>query len=544
MDPKKIVAVFILLFISFLQVTAQPKYVSKVWVADKGNGTYQNPVLWADYSDPDAIRVGNDYYLVASSFNAVPGLPILHSKDLINWHILNYALKKQEPAAVYNTPQHGKGVWAPAIRYHHNEFYIFYPDPDYGIYMIHTKDPAAAWSKPVLMLPGKGIIDPCPLWDDNGTAYLVTGWAASRAGVNSLLTVYKMKPDGTAVLDEGKHVYDGHVTDPTVEGPKLYKRNGYYYLFAPAGGVVTGWQIVLRSKSIYGPYERRKVMEQGATDINGPHQGAWVTTVTGEDWFLHFRDKGAYGRILYLEPMAWKNDWPVMGTDPKGTGMGTPVQTYRKPNAGKIYPIETPIETDEFNTDTLGLQWQWQANSMIQWYALMKGAGYLRLFAYPSDTGKNLWTVPNLLLQKIPAPACTVTAKISLTVDKDACNGKKAGLVLMGSDYAYISINRNEAGYSIRQVICKNADQHQEEEIAAAAALSAGTAYLRMTIAAPDAQCQFSFSEDGITYKTLGKSFEAKPGRWIGAKIGLFCTATPASKTSGYADIDWFRITK
>jgi beta-xylosidase len=181
---------------------------------------------------------------------------------------------------------------------------------------------------------------------------------------------------------------------------------------------------------------------------------------------------------------------------------------------------------------------------MIQWSALINGAGYLRLFAYPSDTGKNLWTVPNLLLQKIPAPAFTVTTKINFTVDKDACTGKKAGLIVMGTDYGYISVNRNTAGYNIRQVICKNAEQHQEEEIAAEAPLSAGAAFLRVTVTAPDALCQFSYSEDGITYKNLGKTVEAKPGRWIGAKIGLFCTATPATKNSGYADFDWFRITK
>jgi beta-xylosidase len=178
---KKIISISAVLLFIVCNLYAQQKKVSVVWVADKGDGTYQNPILHSDYSDPDAIRVGNDYYLVASSFNCMPGLPILHSKDLVNWRIINYALKKQIPEDVYNTPQHGKGVWAPAIRYHNNEFYIFYPDPDYGVYMIKTKNPASDWSNPLLVLPGKGIIDPCPFWDEDGKSenQLLIGFSQS-----------------------------------------------------------------------------------------------------------------------------------------------------------------------------------------------------------------------------------------------------------------------------------------------------------------------------------------------------------------------------
>ena len=157
-------------------------------------------------------------------------------------------------------------------------------------------------------------------------------------------------------------VFDGHDAHPTVEGPKFYKRNGFYYIFAPAGGVPTGWQLVLRSKNIYGPYEEKIVLAQGNTTVNGPHQGAWVDTQTGEDWFLHFQDKGAYGRIVHLQPMIWKNDFPVIGVDKDGDGTGEPVLTYKKPNVGKTYPIETPPDSDEFDDAKLGLQWQWHAN--------------------------------------------------------------------------------------------------------------------------------------------------------------------------------------
>jgi beta-xylosidase len=259
---KQIVVAIITAAILSGTIQAQP-YASKVWIADNGNGTYRNPILHADYSDPDAIRVGDDFYLVASSFEDIPGLPILHSKDLVNWSILTHALKRQPPFEHFSKTQHGNGVWAPSIRYYKNEFYIYYPDPDFGIYVIKAKNAAGPWSEPTLVEAGKGLIDPCPLWDDNGKVYLVHGFAGSRAGIKSVIVVKQLNAEGTKVTDAGKIVFDGHDADPTLEGPKFYKRNGYYYIFAPAGGVSTGWQLALRSKNIYGPYERKVVMDQG-----------------------------------------------------------------------------------------------------------------------------------------------------------------------------------------------------------------------------------------------------------------------------------------
>jgi len=523
----------------------QNNYVSKAWVSDNGDGTYKNPVLFADYSDPDAIRVGDDYYMIASSFNCIPGLPVLHSKDLVNWRIINHALKKQVPADIYDAPLHGKGVWAPAIKYHKDEFYIYYPDPDYGIYMIKTKNPANDWEKPVLVLPGKGIIDPSPFWDEDGKAYLAVAWAASRAGVNSVLTFYRMNAEGTTVIDEGKNVFSGHDFHHTVEGPKIYKRNGYYYVFAPAGGVATGWQLILRSKNIYGPYEEKVVLEQGNTSINGPHQGALVDTKTGESWFLHFQDRGAYGRILHLQPVNWENDWPVIGADPDGDGKGEPVLTYKKPNVGKVYPINTPAESDEFSSDTLGLQWQWHANPKVTWNALLAGNGFMRLFAFPQPKDAvNLWPVPNLLLQKFPAPDFTATTKVEWNIEWDVWQTKKAGLLIMGNDYAYLSISKNEKGYVVSQVICTEALNNQPEQIIAEVPVNAKEVYLRVNVKSPDAVCTFSYSEDNVNFKPIGKPFKAEPDKWIGAKVGLFSTSAPDVRTGGYADVDWFRIDK
>ncbi|RYE04898.1 MAG: glycosyl hydrolase 43 family protein, partial [Sphingobacteriales bacterium] len=329
--------------------------------------TYKNPVLYADYSDPDAIRVGEDYYLISSSFDAVPGLPILHSKDLVNWRLIGHALKRQVPLKHFQKTQHGNGVWAPSIRYRKGEFYIYYPDPDFGIYLTKSKSITGPWSDPILVAEGEGLIDPCPLWDDNGQVYLAYAFAGSRAGIKSVIAVKELNTHGTAALDEGTIVYDGHEIDPTIEGPKFYKRNGYYYIFAPSGGVSTGWQLVLRSKNIYGPYERKVVMAQGKSTVNGPHQGAWVDTKGGEDWFLHFQDKEAYGRVVHLQPMKWVKDWPVIGVDEDGDGSGDPVMQYKKPAVGKAYPLETPPESDEFNDNKMGLQWQWQSNPQANW---------------------------------------------------------------------------------------------------------------------------------------------------------------------------------
>ncbi|MBN1925988.1 MAG: glycoside hydrolase 43 family protein, partial [Prolixibacteraceae bacterium] len=325
--------------------TWQSHYVSQVWLTDNGDGTYTNPILQADYSDPDVIRVGDDFYMTASSFNSSPGLPILHSKDLINWQIVNHALPVL-PNEVYDFPQPGRGVWAPCIRYHNNEFYIFWGDPDFGIYRVKANDPRGKWEKPVLVKEGKGMIDPSPLWDDDGNAYLITAWAGSRAGVNSILTIWQMSPDATELLDNGRNIYSGHDLNHTVEGPKFYKINGYYYIFAPAGGVEFGWQLVLRSRNVYGPYEEKTVLAQVDTDINGPHQGGYVETQSGEPWFLHFQDNRVYGRILHLNPVNWVYGWPVMGYDNDGDGCGEPVRIHKNPDVGRQWPIATPAETD------------------------------------------------------------------------------------------------------------------------------------------------------------------------------------------------------
>jgi len=538
---KKIYYIFFLLIV--VQSAAQKNYVSKVWVADNGNGIYKNPVIHADYSDPDVIRVGDDFYLVSSSFEDIPGLPILHSKDLVNWTIIGHALKRQPPFDHFSFPRHGEGVWAPSLRYHNNEFYLYYPDPDFGIYLLKSEKAEGPWSEPILVAAGKGLIDPCPLWDDDGQMYLVHAFAGSRAGIKSVLVVKRLNKEGTKTLDEGVLVYDGHESDPTIEGPKFYKRNGYYYIFAPAGGVSTGWQLVLRSKNIYGPYQRKIVMDQGSTPINGPHQGAWVTTQTGEDWFLHFQDKEEYGRVLHLQPMKWINDWPVMGIDKDGDGKGEPVLAYKKPNVGKVYSITTPQESDEFSGNNLGLQWQWMANPKSTWGFPYPANGVLKLYSDKiPDSAKNLWDVPNVLLQKFPADEFMVTVKFTFRPNIKIEN-EKAGLVIMGFSYADLALKTKKDGNYLVYTICKDAVKGKTENESQVMKITDPTIYCRVRVM-KGAKCRFSYSLDGKTFTDAGDLFQAEAGRWIGAKVGIFCTRETRVNDSGWADFDWFRIEK
>lgn len=542
---KKIAIIFSCLFSMSFKTDGQTNNISKVWSPDLGNGYYKNPIIFADYSDPDAIRVGSDYYLVASSFDAIPGLPILHSKDLVNWSIIAHALTRQPPYNIFDKPQHGNGVWAPAIRYHNNEFYIYYPDPDFGIYMIKSKLIGGPWSKPLLIESGKGIIDPCPFWDDNGRAYLIHAFAGSRASIKSILLIQEMNKEGTKIINQGQIVYDGHQKDPTIEGPKLYKRNGYYYIFAPAGGVPTGWQLVLRSKNIYGPYERKVVMDQGSTNINGPHQGAWVTTQTGENWFIHFQDRGVYGRVTCLEPMKWLNNWPVIGIDKNGDGKGEPVTTYKKPNVGKIYPINNPQESDEFNEGALGIQWQWQANPKPYWYFMNGSDGCLRLYSYQnpdSSVTNNLWNTPNVLLQKFPAETFQVDTKISFHPNTDITN-EKAGIVIMGMSYADLAIKSEKEGNYLVYTTCIDATNNQPERESNILKLNSNTIFLRVQVY-KDGVCKFGYSLDGNHFNYLAGKFQATLGKWIGAKMGLFCTRDAKTNDAGYVDVDYFRINK
>lgn len=543
----------LLLMMLALPMAALAQYKSQVWSPDNGNGTYTNPVINADYSDPDVCVAGEDYYLTASSFNCIPGLPILHSKDLVNWEIVGHAVKELEPKQVFDRPSHGNGIWAPSIRYHNGEFYIYWGDPDYGVFMVKTKDPAGEWSKPLCVIPGKGLIDTTPLWDDDGRCYLVNAYANSRSRFASVIAIRELSADGTKPIGNPVIIYDGNGTESrTCEGPKIYKRDGWYWVMFPAGGVPTGFQVAMRSKNPFGPYESKVVLAQGKTKINGPHQGAWVHTKFGEDWFLHFQDKEAYGRVVHLQPVTWKDNWPVTGVDKDGDYCGEPVTTYRKPKTSGKVQVVNPAESDEFSDTRLGLQWQWHAN-YNETFGMPTAFGSYRVYTHKvSEKFQNLWEVPNLLLQKTPADKFTATTKIRFT-SKD--QNQTGGLLMMGLDYSGLVVKRVGNDFQLLQISCKSADKGkpQTEQLIATLKPTAvdqidyqpGThidIYMRMSV--NDGKMHFSYSLDGKKYTKCGTEFTMREGKWIGAKIG-FVAYEPGQKTNrGWIDADWFRVTR
>ena len=543
----------VLLALAFAPMLASAQYKSEVWCPDNGDGTYTNPVINADYSDPDACAVGGDYYMTASSFNCIPGLPILHSKDLVNWEIIGHALKVQYPREEFDKPSHGNGVWAPSIRYHNGEYYIYWGDPDHGVMMVKTKDPAGTWSDPVCVIPGKGMIDTTPLWDDDGRCYLTYAFANSRSRFASIIVVRELSADGTRAIGEPVIVFDGNGTEcRTSEGPKFYKRDGWYWIMFPAGGVPTGFQVAMRSKNVYGPYEHKIVLAQGGTNVNGPHQGAWIHTEQGEDWFLHFQDKGCYGRVVHLQPVTWRDNWPVMGNDPDGDLCGEPVTTFRKPKTAVPWPIQNPQESDEFNSPVLGKQWQWHAN-YSQTFGMPTAFGTFRLYTHKMDSSAvNLWSVPNLLLQKTPADDFTATAKVRVSA-KD--QNQYGGIVMMGLDYSALIVKRVGDEFLLQRATCLKADKGKPETVETIATLKPTSVdkidyqpaihediYLRMKVSG--GRCNFYYSLDGKRYTKAGDEFTMREGKWIGAKIGLVA-AEPAGKANrGCLDADWFRVTK
>lgn len=529
---------------------ASGQYRSEVWCPDNGDGTYTNPVINADYSDPDVIAVGDDYYLTASSFNCTPGLPILHSRDLVNWELIGHGVRRLVPDSLFaGRPAHGNGVWAPAMRYHNGEYRIYWGDPDNGVFMVRARDPRGPWQEPVLVVGGKGMIDTCPLWDDDGRCYLVNAWANSRNRFASVITVRELNADGTRAIGDPVIVFDGNGTEyRTAEGPKFYKRDGWYWVMFPAGGVATGFQVAMRSRSPWGPYEYRKVLAQGSTPVNGPHQGAWVHTAQGEDWFMHFQDKGALGRVVHLQPVTWRDGWPVVGRVPREGYCGEPYLRHRKPRSASA-TIVNPVESDEFDAPRLGLQWQWQAN-YDQAFGMPTSLGCFRLYTWKADA--TLWHTPNLLLQKLPADRFTATARLKLVAKAE---GQMGGIVVMGMDYAALVVRRVGQGFELQQLTCARADRGGREVVRTLARLDRTgqddndyqfaiheDIVLRLTVA--DGRARFAYSRDGHTFHDVGMPFTLREGKWVGAKMGLVAQEPTGPANRGWIDVDWFRVTK
>lgn len=485
------------------------------YVTDIKNGCYQNPVLPMDFSDPDAIRVGEDYYLISSSFTYLPGVPVLHSKDLVHWERIGNCVERL-PFDRYAQPAHGCGTWAPALRYHAGRFYAFIPLPDEGIFYTEATDPAGPWSALHCVKSASGWIDPCPLWDDDGSVYMAHAFAKSRCGIKHKIQLSRLDPETLEVVEDGPIVFDGTLSQPTAEGPKMYKRNGWYYIFIPAGGVEYGWQTVLRARNVYGPYEEKIVMHQGASSINGPHQGAWVTAPDGSDWFLHFQDRFELGRVVHLQPMCWHSDWPFIGLEQNGDGIGEPVTEWDCPKgeAGPGLQIG-----DSFTNGKPGLQWQWQANPQPEAWLRPVAGDALHLVCGASGS---LWRQPNVLSQMLPAADFTANVTLGLA----GCGaGAKVGLSVMGQKYSAIELCRTAQGCTVQLVqgmvkdLAPTGDA--EETILAEKTVDTDEITVTMKITAAK-QVQYALLAADGTAVPLGGAQPVAKATWTGARLALY----------------------
>lgn len=462
---------------------------SLAW-GDQGDGSYVNPVLNADFSDPDVIRVGEKYYMVASDFHFM-GMQVLESDDMVNWHYVSQIYRRFDEPGWDENKHYAGGSWAPAIRYHDGLFYVFFCTPEEGLYMSTAKDARGPWAPLHLVRRVEKWEDPCPFWDDDGQAYL----GHSRYGAGPII-VHKMSPDGKRLLDEGVTVYTG----PVAEGTKFLKRNGWYYLIIPEGGVGQGWQTVLRARSIYGPYERRVVLEQGSTSVNGPHQGALVDTPEGQWWFYHFQETPVLGRVVHLQPARWQDDWPLMGVDLDGNGIGEPVGSWKKPIATQF--TGTALQLADDFSDALGLQWQWNHNPDDAHWNLSERKGWLTLQAQPADSLK---ACRNMLTQKV------VGYQSESTLLMEAQGDCYAGLFCSGKQFRGAGL--------CDQGIFIEADG-QRRIVVEGKFLRI---YLRLSNDSENNSHQFFYSTDGQHFAPLGKMFAMRSGYWKGIRVGIFC---------------------
>lgn len=480
---------------------------------DQGNGTYINPILNADYSDPDVIRVGDKYYMVASDFHFL-GMQVLESADMVNWKLISQIYHRFDFPGWNDNQQYAGGAWAPAIRYHDNKFWVFFCTPKEGLFMSNAINPTGPWSPLHLVEKVEKWEDPCPFWDEDGQAYL----GRSRHGAGPII-IHKMSADGTHLLDEGTTVYTG----PVAEGTKIFKKDGFYYLSIPEGGVGTGWQTILRSKNIYGPYEKKVVLEQGSTTINGPHQGAIVDTPDGQWAFFHFQHHDALGRVVHLQPMHWENGWPVIGVDLDRNGTGEPVYVWQKPIESKT--IFAPQTDDDFSNPTLSLQWQFNHNPTDRAWSLSAHPGSLTLKALMSSTFR---LARNTLTQKVMGNVSEATVAMDFT---EIADGQRCGLACMGKGNKVLGIKMEKGQKSL--YIANDTTETNTT------VLSGKLVYLRVSINMPNRLFQFFYSTDNIHFIPYGSPFFIPFGFWKGARVALYCYNK--TQEAGAVSFQWFR---
>ena len=511
--------------ISLIRVNAQKTH------SDNGDGTFTNPVIAADFPDPDVILVGDTYYMVTTTMFIFPGVTVLKSYDLVNWEYCSNAVSRFDFSPCYNLNgcnRYGHGQWATSLKYNNGKFYLLFITLDEGGFLCTALKPEGPWE--IQKLP-KGFYDPGLFFDDDGKIYVAHGY--SKISITELDTNFA--PKGKDSL-----VYTGDIRTG-LEGSHVYKIDGYYYLYCTYGGL-DGIQVALRSKNIYGPYEQKVVIRD---TIHGPtfgiHQGALIKTQTGEWWTMLFVDSGPFGRFPFLQPVAWVDGWPMIGVNGKG------VITYRKPNVGKSYPVKILPTSDEFDNTELGMQWGWNHNPDATKWSLKENPGFLRLRT--SNVTDSLQKATNTLTQRMFSYySDTLTSAASVKLDfSHMGKGDIAGLAVFQDPYAYIGVKNIEGkNYIIMvnngKIIDSVAIKGSTVCLRVSAVYGSGAANYYDGKAAPGTgTASFSYSLDNKQFVKIGNALDMRFSLKIftGNKFCLFNYATEAP--GGYVDFDWFR---
>jgi beta-xylosidase len=487
--------------------------------SDNGDGTYTNPVIAADFPDPDVIRVGDTYYMVTTTMFVFPGVSVLKSHDLVNWEYCSHAVPRFDYSPCYNLEgcnRYSHGQWATSIKYNHGKFYLLFITLDEGGFLCVAEDPEGPWE--LRKLP-KGFYDPGLFFDEDGKIYVSHGYGEIK--------ITELNPDFSP-KGEDVLVFTGDIRKG-LEGMHVYKINGYYYLYGTYGGR-DGIQVALRSKNIYGPYEQKVVISESTPGVNfGIHQGALIQTQSGEWWTILFVDSGPFGRFPSLQPVSWIENWPMVGVD------GKAVVSYKKPDVGKSFPIKDFPTSDEFDNPVLGMQWGWNHNPDPASWSLSERTGYLRL-----STGRvvsDLRKAQNTLTQRPFAkydPSIPTSGICRMEVEhmKD---GDVAGLAVFQDPYAFIAVKQDQES---RHLIMVN----NGETVATAPLEGNSIIYLRTTASNHTSKATFAYSFDNLTFTALGNELEMQFNLSVftGNKFCIFNYAT--DEPGGYVDFDWFRV--
>jgi beta-xylosidase len=512
--------------------------------SDNGDGTYTNPVIAADFPDPDVILVDDTYYMVTTTMFIFPGVTVLKSKDLVNWEYCSNAVPRFDFSSCYNLDgcaRYGHGQWATSLKYHNGKYYLLFITLDEGGFLCSGTKPEGPWQ--TKKLP-KGFYDPGLFFDDDGKIYVAHGY--SEIHMTEL-------DQNFAPITEDSLIIKGDIRRG-LEGTHVYKINGFYYLYCTYGGL-DGIQVAFRSKNIYGPYEEKVVMSEKTHGPNfGIHQGALIETQTGEWWTMLFVDSGPFGRFPSLQPVTWVDGWPMVGVD------GDAVVTHKKPNVGRSYPVEVLPTSDEFDpaslpdgkaggtgSKTLGMQWGWNHNPDPAKWTLTERPGYLRLW-----TVKVVDSLPkarNTLTQRMFAYYSDTLASIA-TTKMDFGNMKEgdvAGLAVFQDPYAYVGMKKVSGKNYIVMIndgrtVDSSAVEGSTIYLRANAIYGSGAAHYFDGKAAPGTgSASFSYSLDNRSFVKIGNELHMRFSLKIftGNKFCLFNYATKA--LGGYVDFDWFR---